>query len=89
MKFLNSNGSNLVRQLPPWRKYCKYIYYVIVILYLFSRNANAASEDLEGGEEEEARGGGPPAGSPPCPAGDPCTRRRGAAVGLASRPSPQ
>jgi hypothetical protein len=52
MKFLNRNGGNLAAPLPPWRKYCKYIYYAIVILYLFSRNASASSEDLEGGEKK-------------------------------------
>jgi uncharacterized membrane protein len=44
---LFSNRSNLAR--PLWRKYCKYIYYTIVILYLFSLNANAATA---GGEKK-------------------------------------
>jgi len=51
MKFFR-NWTNLARTLPPWRKYFKYIYYAIVIIYVFSREANAATA----GSEKRATG---------------------------------
>ena len=50
MNFLNTKEHTVA--IPSWRKYCKYIYYGILLLYLFSRNVNAASEELEGGEKK-------------------------------------
>ena len=51
MKFF-SHWTNLATLSPWWRKYFKYIYYAIVILYLFSREANAATS----GSDKRATG---------------------------------
>ena len=48
--FLKNNGSNLPILSPDWRKYCKYIYYGIILIYAMTKHVNSSSEELTGGE---------------------------------------
>ena len=57
MKFLgflsgNNSGSVSTLAAPQWRKYFKYIYYAIILIYALSKHAHASSEELTGGEEK-------------------------------------
>lgn len=35
-----------------WRKYSRYIYYSLLLVYLFVKRANSATEEVIGGEEK-------------------------------------
>lgn len=35
-----------------WRKYSRYIYYGLLIIYLFAQRVNSATEEVIGGEEK-------------------------------------
>lgn len=44
--FLNGPSASLLR------KYSKYMYYLIIILYAFSKRANSATEEVFGSEDK-------------------------------------
>ena len=48
----SSSAGSTRLALPKWRKYTKYIYYAILIVYLFARRVSAATEEVNGGEEK-------------------------------------
>lgn len=52
MRLFNNRLFNVNPSMPTWRKYCKYIYYGIIMLYFLARHVNSASEELEGGEKK-------------------------------------
>lgn len=53
VNFGGGGGGNLSSTFFGWRKYSRYIYYMILIVYLLIKRTNSASEEVFGSEDRE------------------------------------